>query len=63
MKIELIITPQLIHTSIEVETGPIPLSELLEIQKVFKTPKKDLPLLLNLESDTAKKVLQQRLKE
>lgn len=52
------------HTGIEVETGPIMLSELLEIKKVLDTPKENLPLLINsLDNDTAKNALQQRLKD
>jgi len=51
------------HTSILVETESIRISELLEIKKVFTTPKIKLPLLIHeLKSDKAKEALEQRFK-
>lgn len=52
------------HTNILVETESIFISNMLELKKVYDTPKEDLPLLLNnLKYEEAKKVLELRLKE
>lgn len=51
------------HTGIMVETAAIPISDLLEIKKVFTCPKENLPLLVNnLKTEAAKSALEQRLK-
>ncbi len=52
------------NTSIEIETSEIPMWEIYEINQVFTTPKKELPLLVGtLKSKEAQGIFEQRLKE
>ena len=51
------------HTNITITTENISMKGLKELNKVLKTPKKDLPLLLTkLEFEKSKEVLERRLK-